>query len=210
MLKAEFYILVNSGQQRKLLMSLLVISSYFSVMCDLLHFLRVLHTLGWAKNIAWACSCHYWFSYGSRQPVWLGLVLENTGKRINCWHILWQNSYLQSQWKNGPRNNYGLLLHYCKKDLMLNCDLSHNSATMTYVTWHEECLWNVNVLQSIRHSNLVASKYYSYILLFAWISLNCSFIFLIFSLYLCWYPAFPYCIFNSCFYIYTFFHTVAR
>jgi hypothetical protein len=40
-------------------------------------------------------------------------------------------------------------------------DLGCISASMAYVLWHEEHLWNVGVLQRAHLSNLVKTKYLS-------------------------------------------------
>jgi hypothetical protein len=51
------------------------------------------------------------------------------------------------------------LVRYDQRPLLGHCcatvALHHISATMTYMLWHEEHLWNASVLQRVQISNLI-------------------------------------------------------
>jgi hypothetical protein len=102
-------------------------------------FLGVLHAPARAKNSLWPCPrpsvylSH--FSCRGRQPAWSEshccATIETFGS--HCWYTWFRNNHLES--------------HSCNNDLRRNNVLWLRCATMTYVMWHEERLWNISVLQ---------------------------------------------------------------
>jgi hypothetical protein len=98
----------------------------------LLLLLGVIHSVAWAKNTLWACPR---LSICCVFPMGLG----NMHDRFSAHQ--WAQRQIDARW---PQIT---LVQGWPKD--------HTSATMTYVIWREEHLWNVGVLQRVYPSSLV-------------------------------------------------------
>jgi hypothetical protein len=96
---------------------------------------------------------------GGRQPAWPGSLLFNNGNhgtivgrnRCAAMGVVPLLEYVEQQW---PR------ITLCNSDLwtlltLLLAVTSEDSATMFYLMWHEEHLWDVSVLQRVYLSSLV-------------------------------------------------------